>query len=139
MRKEEVQEEKSTGFDFRVTYRDRVTGQVNRTNPYTMHIIGDERKQVMERPKGSGNCWDAQNQPAGRITLKGEGRNAKLVLDPDAKHIAWNEPETEDQRLARDVAAQKAENAALKAELAALKAESDAKVPTKAAQKPKES
>jgi len=138
MRKEEVKEETPAGFDFRVTYRDRITGMVSHTNPYTMHIIGDERKQVMERPKGSGNCWDAQNQPAGRIMLKGEGRNAKLVLDPDAKHIAWAEPETADQKLARDVAAQKAENAALKAELAAMKAESDAKA-MKAAQKPKES
>lgn len=140
MRKEQAQEEKPAGFDFRVTHRDPLTGLVAHTNPYTMHILGEERKQVMERPKGSGNCWDAQGQPCGRIAIKGEGRNAKLVHDPDAKHIAWTPPETADQKLAREVAAQKSENESLKKELAAMKAEADAKASAqKSTTKPKES
>jgi hypothetical protein len=139
MRKERVQEEAPIGFDFKVTHRDEKTGLIVRKNAYTMHILGDERKQVMERPKGSGNCWDAQNEPCGRIALKGKGRQAKLSYDPDAKHIAWSEPETADQKLARETAKTNSENAALKAELAALKAEQKPKAPAAAATKPKES
>lgn len=136
--KEQVKEEKPTGFDFKVTHRDPLTGQITHTTPYNMHIIGEERKQVMERPKGSGNCFDAQNEPAGRIALKGEGKQKRLAYEPEAKHVTWVEPETKDQKLARDVAAQRTENAALKAEIAALKAEADAKAPAKST-KPKES
>ena len=137
MRKERVKEEVPSGFDFRVTHRDPRTGEITHKNAYVAHIFGttgsNERTAVYERPKGSGNCWDAQNNPAGRVVIEGEGKQARLTHKPEAQHIAWEAPLTEDQKLARSVAAQKAENAALKAELAALKAESEAKAPAKSA------
>lgn len=142
MRKERAQEEAPVGFNFQVHYRNEKTGLVDRVDAYNKHVFGGEagRIEVMERPKGSGNCWDAQNRPAGRVVLEGEGRSARLTHKPDDAHIEWIAPQTADQKLAHETAAQRAENVALKKELAALKAESDAKAPkTAAMSKSKES
>jgi hypothetical protein len=122
---EKQEAERPAGFDFQVTHRDS-EGMVSHSNPYTMHVLGaggNDRITVMERPKSSGNCWDAQNNPAGRIVLE-EG---KLVHKPKEAHIAWSAPETKDQKLARETMKMRSENEALRKELEALKAESEVK------------
>ena len=99
------------GFDLMVTHRDPHTGLITHKNPYAMRVVASAdggKTRIFERPKGSGNLFDKKNVACGRWV------NGKW--DKEAKHEAWNPPQTKDQMIAQ-------ENAALKAEVAALKAE----------------
>jgi len=113
----EQEEKKAEGFDLIVTHRDVKTGLVTHSNPYILRVCGEQGNSVKarywERPKGSGNLFDKKGQPVGRWDAsKPEGER----FIKGAKHIEWVAPLTEDQKIAQ-------ENAALKAELAQLKAE----------------
>lgn len=125
--REEKADEPVKGFDLRVTHRDETTGLVVREDPYVLRVIGnaedpkdESRQRLWERPAGSGNLWDKSNNAIGRWISEEKiikGKKCKVGhYDPDAPHIAWAPPLTEDQKIAQ-------ENAALKAEIAALKAE----------------
>lgn len=126
----EETKEKKTGFDLIVTHRDEKTGAVIRKDPYILRVCGkpgtDARERYWERPAGSGNLWDKKGQPAGRWD-KSKPEGERFIKG--AQHTAWEAPLTQDQKIAK-------ENAALKAELAALKAEQDKKQPTQTQKKP---
>ncbi len=117
-REVEEKEETKKGFDLTVTHRDSKTGLVTKHDPYTLRVIDHER--LWERPAGSGNLWDKENNPIGRWISKTEVIKGKKAVtgtyDPNAQHVAWEPPLTEDQKIAK-------ENATLRQELAALKAE----------------
>jgi hypothetical protein len=65
---EQQVEEAPKGFNLQVTYRDEQTGLITKHDPYILRVVGDggNRTQLFERPKGSGNCFDKQNNPIGR-------------------------------------------------------------------------
>lgn len=121
--REPAKEEEVIGFDKRVTFRDPKTGQVVRTDPYIRRVCAKEgggSTRYWERPAGSGNLWDSNGNAIGRWdATKPEGER----FQKDAPHVAWERPQTEDDKLANALIAQANENAALKAELEALKAE----------------
>jgi hypothetical protein len=109
-------------FDFQVTFRDDKTGVVTYSDPYILRVVaaGDGGKmRVMERPKGSGNLFNKNNEPVGRW-IAGK-------WDKDAAHVAFTPPETSDQKLARELIQTNSELAETKRELAAIKAEAEAK------------
>lgn len=126
MRKQSPPPEAPKGFNLKVTYRDEITGAVTHTDPYTLRVVGEtgssEKARYFERPKGSGNLWDSKGEACGRWVYDEKiekGRKVKVGrYDAEAPHIAWVPPLTEDQKIAQ-------ENAALKAELAAMKAEKE--------------
>jgi hypothetical protein len=113
-------------FDLLVTKRHPRTGEIISHSPYILRVCGEigssEKSRYWERPAGSGNLFDRDNNPIGRWeyeekTVKGKKiRDGKFV--EGAAHIVWEAPLTKDQKISR-------ENAALKAELAALKAEKE--------------
>ena len=113
-------------FDLRVTHRHPRTGEVIKHDPYILRVVGEigsaDRTQLWERPAGSGNLYDFEMNPVGRWIYEEKTVKGKKVkvghYDAEAAHIEWIPPETEDQKIAK-------ENAALKAELAALKAEKE--------------
>lgn len=111
-------DEQVKGFNIKVTHRDPVTGEVTKSDPYTLRQpLGQSgaRASYFERPPGSGNLFDPKGNPAGRWDAsKPEGKRHM----PDAEHVAYVLPPTEDQKIAQ-------ENAALKAELAAIKAQQE--------------
>lgn len=118
MKQEEVKE----GFDFKVTHRDPKTGLVVAKNPYVCRVIGAQdgsKRKVYERPVGSGNMWDAKNNPAGRWV---DGK-----LDEAAAHVAFKTPETKDQVLAKSLLSKESKIAELEKELASIKAEAKKK------------
>lgn len=118
-------------FDLVVTHRDPKTGLVTKQTPYILRVCGeqgsDQRSRMWERPAGSGNVFDRENNPVGRWIYEDQVIQGKKVRigkhDPKAAHIEWAPPLTEDQKIAQ-------ENATLKAEIAALKAEQSQKDPT---------
>lgn len=123
---EEVQAQQ--GFDIRVTHRDPKTGLITKKSPYIMRAVrkdGGGSAHYFERPAGSGNLFDGQGTPCGRWDAsKKEGER----YQPDAKHIAWTRPQTEDEKLAQALIAAETKAAVLEAELAAVKAEAAKKV-----------
>jgi hypothetical protein len=121
-REEEDAKIRRRGFDLTVTHRDPYTGVITHTDPYIMRSLkaegGSGRTRVWERPAGSGNLFDRDNEPVGRWVKDGENPNG--VFKRGAPHVAYEAPLTNDQKVAR-------ENMALKAELAAMKAEQEKK------------
>lgn len=100
-------------FDLIVQQRDKKTGRVISENPYRMRK--HEGVAYFERPKGSGNLFFENNEPAGRYEA------GKFM--PDAKHIEWVAPLSEEEKVKQAVAAAQDEAAKLKAELAEIKRE----------------
>jgi hypothetical protein len=122
-------------FDLIVHHRDPKTGLVVKSDPYILRVVGEtgssEKSQYWERPAGSGNLFDKENNPIGRwvyeeVTIKGK-KVRKGKFEAGVEHIAFERPMTADQKLAQAVIESTRENDALKAELAALKAESEKK------------
>lgn len=118
-------------FDLVVTHRDAKSGAVISSNPYLMTVIQTEngRMRLFERPPGSGNLYDKNNLPVGRWKYEDDGKGKKKkIFDEGAEHVAYQKPETKDQKLARTVLEKEAEIAELKKalaakEVAAIKAE----------------
>lgn len=109
-------------FNLKVHYRDEKTGLVTQEDSYTLRIIaaGDGGKmRLWERPKNSGNLFDKKNEPIGRW-VKGK-------WEKDAKHVAFEKPLTNDQKLASALAQKDARVLELERELAAIKAEQEKK------------
>ena len=119
-----AEDTKPKGFDLTVTHRDPQTGQIIKEDPYVLRVVGVEgggKMSIFERPKGSGNCYDKQNNPIGRWV--GD------KLDKDAAHVAYVAPLTGDQRVRHEMNQDKAKIAELKSELDAIRAESAKKAP----------
>lgn len=121
------------GFDFTVHHRDERTGEVVKTTPYTLRISSDGsangRTRLLERPPGSGNIFNKKGDPIGRWEKDAKGKG---TFKPDAPHIEFAAPETEDQKLSRAVLEKDSRISALEAELAAIKAESETRNKPKA-------
>lgn len=108
-------------FDVLVTHRDPKTGLVVRQDPYILRVTGeqgsDQKARMWERPAGSGNLFDKQNNPIGRWIYEEKVVKGKKVrvgkYDSKAQHIGWEAPLTQDQKIAK-------ENASLKARVAEL-------------------
>lgn len=114
-----AEKEKPKGFDTTVTFRDERTGLVTHTDPYIMRRLSNKSK-VFERPAGSGNLFDPKGNPAGRWDkTKPEGER----YIKGAAHVAWQAPETEDQRIARMLIERDVKIAELQKELSAIQAE----------------
>lgn len=103
-------------FDIVVHKRDAKTGRVTSVNPYTLRI--HNAVEYFERPKGSGNLWFKNNEPAGRYEA---GRF--LVGASAAEHKEWVAPLSELDKIAQATASMQAENAKLQAELNEIKRE----------------
>lgn len=117
-----MEEAVKQGFDLQVTFRDEKTGQIIKTNPYCLRIVGNPdgtRMRLWERPVGSGNIWNKKGEPAGRWI---NGKFAK-----GEPHIAFEAPLTEDQKLAKSLVDKDARIAALEKELQSLKGEAKKK------------
>lgn len=110
-------------FDITVTHRDPRSGRITHKTPYILHIVDGQR--FWEKPAGSGNCFNGHGAPIGRWIREEKIVKGKKTVQGEfvegAAHIEWTPPVTQDQQVAK-------ENAALKAELAALKAESVKKI-----------
>lgn len=113
-------------FDLVVTKRHPRTGEIISHSPYILRVVGEvgssEKSRYWERPAGSGNLFDRDNNPIGRWEYEEKVVKGKKVREgkfvEGAPHVEWVPPMTQDQKIAR-------ENAALKAELASLKAEKE--------------
>jgi len=135
MRKPLIEEAPKKGFSLKVTHRDEQTGLVTHKDPYILRIIGEkdsnEKQRLWERPAGSGNLWDKQNNPVGRWVYEEKTVKGKKVKvgshDPDAAHIAYVAPLTGDQKLRQEMSQDKVKLAELERELASIKAEKDKK------------
>ncbi len=133
---EAVQEQTdSKKFDLIVHHRDPVTGLVVKTDPYILRVVGEpgshEKSSYFERPAGSGNLFTKENLPCGRWVYEEKtvkGRKLKVgKYEPEAAHVEFVRPLTQDQKLAQSLIESDRRNAALEAELAALRAESEKK------------
>lgn len=123
-------DKKESGFDLIVTKRDEHTGLVTGKNPYILRYIAGAdggKVRLWERPAGSGNIWNKKNEPAGRYTREMKAGKWVSTYEPEASHIEWSAPETQDEKLAHKLTAQEAQIAALQKELASVKAESSVK------------
>lgn len=100
-------------FDILVHIRDRKTGRMIAENPYVLRK--HHGVDYFERPKGSGNLYFGNNEPAGRYEA------GKFL--PDAAHKEWVKPLNEKELVAQAIAAKDDENAKLKAELNEIKRE----------------
>ena len=107
------------GFDLVVTKRHPKTGLVIERNPYILRVCGEgtNRTQYLERPKGSGNLWNFKGEAVG-VWDKSKPEGQRFIKG--AKHVAWEPPLTDDEKVS-------IENAELRKELAAAKAELEAK------------
>lgn len=118
----EIDEIKDPKFDLIVHVRDEKSGEIIEVNSYIAHLMKTEggTVTVFERPKGSGNCWDKFNKPAGRwLKEKKEGER----YQPEAEHIAFIAPLTKDQKLRAEMFATEERNKQLERELALLRVE----------------
>jgi len=142
----ENQQHKALGdFDPHVVHhRDERTKRVVKVNPYRLFVHKGTR--YFEWPKGSGNLWYENREPAGRLSESGEP-----VIG--AKHEDFEPPMTADEQLAIQQMSLEQENRRLQAELTAIKKEREGdaaiardaaskasvkKVESKTAAKPKE-
>lgn len=137
-------ESQQKGFDLVVTHRDEKTGQITRTEPYILRVIGEvgsnEKSRLWERPAGSGNLFDKKGNPVGRWVYEEKSVKGKKVRTgkfvPDVEHVEFVPPQTEDQKLRYEMTENKAKIAELERELAAIKAEKEKKsAPAQPAQK----
>lgn len=129
-KKTTAEQEEVRSWPPRVTYRNAKTGLVERQDPYIMRTVGskDNRNRVnyVEYPAGSGNLWSKDWKPIGRWdATKPEGSR----FLKDEPHQAWAPPETQDQKLAKEMALDKQKIAELERELAAIQAEQVPKKP----------
>lgn len=124
-------------FDVRVHLRDK-HGNITEENHYAYHII--DGIQYFERPIGSGNLFEPNGEPCGRLTDR-----RRLEVDASAAHIAHKEAPTGAELIAQELDLARGESEALRKELAALKKERELadqikdleeKVSAKAAQVP---
>jgi hypothetical protein len=119
---EQQEDETPKGFNLQVTYRDEQTGLNVKSDPYILRVCGagGDRTQLFERPKGSGNCFDKQNNPIGRWVKdeKGKGKH-----DPAAAHVAYVAPLTGDAKLHAEMVESKERITELERELKAMAAE----------------
>jgi hypothetical protein len=115
-------------FNLRVTHRDEKTGAVTHSDPYVLRVIGTKgedgkldggKMYMFERPVNSGNLWNSRGTPVGRWV------NGKW--DEKAAHVAFTPPETQDQKLAKELISKDNRVSELERELAAIKAEAEAK------------
>ena len=122
--KEEI---KTPAFDLLVTHRDDKTGLVTHTNPYTLRVVGQGggKASLYERPPRSGNLFDPNNNPIGRWVIDPVTNEGSW--EPKAKHVAFEAPLTEDQKIARVIAAKDAKIASLEAEMKAIASEASKK------------
>lgn len=127
--KVEVEAPKTKGL--KVTYYNMKTGMVEKTDPYILRFVGQDRAQLWERPAGSGNLWSQSygGEPMGRWDARKPEGDRHLK---DAEHVEWVKPLTEDQKLASTMAAQDIKIKALEAEIAAITAENKRKSAPKA-------
>jgi len=100
-------------FDVLVHQRDRKTGRMTAENAYVLRK--HHGVDYFERPKGSGNLFFGNNEPAGRY------EEGKFLAK--AEHIEWVKPLNEKELVAQAIASKDAENAKLKAELNEIKRE----------------
>lgn len=117
-------DEKPQGFDLRVTYRDEKTGLVTHTDPYILRVIAAPdggRTRLFERPSGSGNLWNKRGEPVGRWIV--DPKTKQGTFKEGEPHVAWQRPETDDERLVRSVIERDAKIAELERELAAIQGE----------------
>ena len=113
-----MSQSEEVGFDLRVQIRDPKTGAVIRTQPYVLHDINDQ--EVFERPVGSGNVFWKSGEAAGRVEVDELGKT-KFVKE--AQHKAWSAPETEDDRLRKEVLSTREKNLKLEREIEAIRRE----------------
>lgn len=121
-----VETEEDKTWPPKVTFRNPKTGMVEKETPYILRTVGskDNRNRVnyLEFPAGSGNLWDQNWKPIGRWDKdKPEGQR----FIKDAVHSVWAPPETQDQKLAKEMAADKLRIAELEKEVALIKAENE--------------
>lgn len=123
MRHLEEEKEEVTGFNKKVTYRDPLSGQIVKKDPYIKRVCRSEgggNTRYYERPIGSGNLWDAQGNAVGRWDhTKPEGQR----FIKDVEHKPYVPTMTEDEKLANKILATENKNKALLAELESVKAE----------------
>lgn len=128
-------ESQQKGFDLTVTHRDEKTGQVIRTEPYILRVIGEvgsnEKTRLWERPAGSGNLFDKKGNAVGRWVYEDKIVKGKKVrtgkFEPDVEHVEFVAPQTEDQKLRQQLTEDKAKIAELERELAAVRMEKEKK------------
>lgn len=126
----EVEETKS--WPPKVTYRNAKTGLVDRQEPYIFRTVGSlekgsrDRRNYVEFPAGSGNLWDSKWNAVGRWDK--DAPEGKRFKEGEA-HVVWTAPETEDQKLAKEMAQKSVRIAELEKELAAIQAEREVKKP----------
>lgn len=124
-----IKQDEEIDNGLKVTYRNMKTGMVEKTDPYILRIVGEERTQLWERPAGSGNLFDRPKDGVaiGRWIYEEKmvkGRKIKTGhYDEKAEHVKWNPPLSDDQKLARSVAEKDAQIEALRKELDGIKAE----------------
>jgi len=105
--------EERKDFDLVVHKRDAKTGRVTQVQPYRM--FSRDGIEYFERPKGSGNLFFRNNEPAGRMI--------EDKIKKGEKHLEWAAPLNADQQLAQQHASQAQELAKVKAELEEMKRE----------------
>lgn len=139
--------EQKPKFDLVVTHRDPKSGMITHTTPYILRRVGEvgssEKTDLWERPSGSGNLFDAEMNPVGRWVYEEQKIKGKVVKvghhEPEAEHIVFVPPLTEDQKLRHELSSKQVELEETKRELAAIKAEREkASAPAKVATKTKE-
>ncbi len=126
-----------TKFDFQ-THKFDANGNLVATDHYRLHNANGT--SYYERPKFSGNLWFENNQPAGRIEYKIEGKKTvkHLLIGEEYPHLAYVKPLSGSEAIAAELAQAKAELAQIKAEQSA-KTQTEVKVtePKKAPTLPK--
>lgn len=109
-------------FDLQ-THRWDSQGTLVAVNHYRKFIR--DGAEYYERPLNSGNLWHENNQPAGRVICEfnDKGHIAKKEFDFTAAHVEYQAPPTGAQKIAAELAQERAKSAALEAELRAVRKE----------------
>lgn len=120
-------------FDLTVDRWNSQGHRVGPRNPYRKYIIAGS--EYYERPLNSGNLWLENNRPAGRVICEfnEKGHITKKEFDFGAAHTAYIPAPTGAEKLAGELAAERAKSAQLEAELRAITREREAKQPGTAA------
>lgn len=119
---------KVEGFDLMVHHRDEKTGLVTKSDPYTLRVTGvqgGEKTEIFERPPGSGNCFAKNGEPIGRWVV--DPKTKRGSLKEGEPHVTYSKPETQDQKLAKELITKDSRIAELERELAAINAEKEKK------------
>lgn len=119
------------GFDLRTLVRDERSGEILKNEPYTLHNEGGI--EYFESPKGSGNLFYRNGEPAGRIEFPKVDKQGRRVGKGEIKlgeeHKEFEKPLDANADLFAQNKALSARNAEIERELAALKAEREANKP----------